>query len=116
MKLPAMFDQNPSHTFDKIVKKLITLSKLDVDPKCQGHSRNQKVMTWGTHNMPPKKKLSIGSLSNWCNADADNSKTICQPPPYGGRHNNLSAITDIFTIAVESVPDTLLYQNISIFL
>ena len=24
MKLPAMFDQNPPHTFDKIVKKLIT--------------------------------------------------------------------------------------------
>ena len=24
MKLPAMFDQNPHHTFDKIVKKLIT--------------------------------------------------------------------------------------------
>ena len=23
-KLPAMFDQNPPHTFDKIVKKLIT--------------------------------------------------------------------------------------------
>ena len=24
MKLPAMFDQNHPHTFDKIVKKLIT--------------------------------------------------------------------------------------------
>ena len=24
MKLPAMFDQNPPHTFEKIVKKLIT--------------------------------------------------------------------------------------------
>ena len=24
MKLPAMFDQNRPHTFDKIVKKLIT--------------------------------------------------------------------------------------------
>ena len=24
MKLPAMFDQNPPHTFDKIVKKLVT--------------------------------------------------------------------------------------------
>ena len=24
MKLPAMFDQNPPNTFDKIVKKLIT--------------------------------------------------------------------------------------------
>ena len=27
MKLPAMFDQNPPHTFDKIVKKLITTKK-----------------------------------------------------------------------------------------
>ena len=28
MKLPAMFDQNPPHTFDKIVKKLITKNAL----------------------------------------------------------------------------------------
>ena len=44
--------------------------------------------------MPPKKNLSRGSLSNWCdvdadadadaNDDADISKTICRPPPYGG--------------------------------
>ena len=66
------------------------LSKLDLDPKCQGHSRNQKLMTWRTKNMPPKKNLSRGCLSNWCNADADadedadSSKTICRPPPYGG--------------------------------
>ena len=69
------------------------LSKLDLDPKCQGHSRNQKLMTWGTKKMPPKKNLSRGCLSNWCDADADAdedadaSKTICRPPPYGGgRH------------------------------
>ena len=64
------------------------LSKLDLGPKCQGHSRNQKLMTWGTKNMPPKKNMSRGCLSNWCDADADSSKTICQPPPYrgGGRH------------------------------
>ena len=40
MKLPVMFDQNPPHTFDKIVRKLITtkmLSMLDLNPKCQGH-------------------------------------------------------------------------------
>ena len=45
-------------------------------------------MTWGTKNMPPKKNLSRGCLSNWCDADADedadSSKTICRPPPYGG--------------------------------
>ena len=60
------------------------LSKLDLDPKCQGHSRNQKLMAWGTKNMPPQKHLSRGCLSNWCDADADSSKTICRPPPYGG--------------------------------
>ena len=56
-------------------------------------------MTWGTKNMPPKKNLSRGCLSNWCDADADADadadvdavdadaeirKTICRPPPYGG--------------------------------
>ena len=63
MKLPAMFDQNPPHTFDKIVKKLITtkmLSKLDLDPKCQGHSRNQKPMTWGTKKHATQKKFEQG--------------------------------------------------------
>ena len=58
MKLLAMFDQNPPHTLDKIVKKLVTkktLSKLDLDPQCQGHSRNQKLMTWGTKTCHPKK-------------------------------------------------------------
>ena len=62
MKLPAMFDQNPSHTFDKIVKKLITqkmLSKLDLEPKCECHSTNQKLITWGTKNMPPKLKFEL---------------------------------------------------------
>ena len=35
--------------------------------------------------MPPKKNLSRGCLSNWCeDADAEISKTICRPPPYGG--------------------------------
>ena len=57
MKLPTVFDQNPPHTFDKIVKKLITtktLSKLDLEPKCQFHCKNQS-MTRGTKNMPPNK-------------------------------------------------------------
>ena len=44
------------------------LSKLDLDPKYQGHSRYQKLMSWGTKTMPPKKNLSRGSLSNWCDA------------------------------------------------
>ena len=43
MKLPVMFDENPPHTFDKIVENRLqqkTLSKLDLEPKGQGHSRN----------------------------------------------------------------------------
>ena len=47
------------------------LSKLDLDPKCQGHSRNQKLMTWGTKKMPPQKNLSRGSLSNCCDAEEE---------------------------------------------
>ena len=64
MKHPAMFDQNPPHNFDKIAKKLITtktLSRLDLDPKCQGNSTNQKLKTWGTKNAH-KKNLSRGAL------------------------------------------------------
>ena len=68
------------------------LSRLDLESKGQGHSKNQKPMPWGTKNMPPQKNLSRGSLSNWCDADvdadadgdADICKTICRPPPYGG--------------------------------
>ena len=58
------------------------LSKLDLDPKCQGHSRNQKLMAWGTKNMPPKTNLGIGCLSNWCDADADGNSST------GGQHNH----------------------------
>ena len=46
------------------------LSKLDLQPKCQGHSRNQKTMTRGTQTCRSKKNLSRGSLSYWCEADA----------------------------------------------
>ena len=53
MQLPAMFDQNPPHTFDKIVKKLVTTKNA---LKCKGHSRNQKLVTWVTKNMPPPQK------------------------------------------------------------
>ena len=55
------------------------LSKLDLEPKCQGHSRNQD-NNMGNKNMPPQKNLSRGSLRNWCDADADAvcSETICR--------------------------------------
>ena len=63
MKLLAMLDQNPPHIFDKIVKKLVqqeTLSKLDLDPKCQGHNRNQKLITLGTKKHATPKKFEQG--------------------------------------------------------
>ena len=63
------------------------LSRLDLDPKCHVHSRYQKLMTWGTKNMPSPQKIEQGSFSN-CDADAnadvdadadtDSSKTICR--------------------------------------
>ena len=39
IKLPAMFDQNPPHTFDKIVEKQITTKK-----RSQSLSPNVKVI------------------------------------------------------------------------
>ena len=57
MKLPAMLDQNHPKTYNKLVEKRIKpkmLSKLHLQPKCQGHSRNRKTMTLRTKNMPPK--------------------------------------------------------------
>ena len=80
MELSDMFDQNPPCTFDKIRENPFqrkTLSQLDLESKGQGHSKNQKPTPWGTKNIPPKKNLSRGSLSNWCDADADICKPIC---------------------------------------
>ena len=48
---PAMFHQNFAHTFDNIVDKQITrktTSKLDLEPKYQGLSTNQKTLTLET--------------------------------------------------------------------
>ena len=56
MRLPAMFDQNPPHTLDQIVGAHIPMKndlKLDLEPKCQGHSKNVKISIWGTKNMLP---------------------------------------------------------------
>ena len=43
-------------------------------------------MPWGTQNMPPKKNLSRGSLSNWCDADADTDRPPHTTGGGGGRH------------------------------
>ena len=41
--------------------ELKTLSKLDLDPRCQGHGRNQNL---GNKKHATQKKI-CGSLSNW---------------------------------------------------
>ena len=46
------------------------LSRLDLESKGQGHSKNLKPMPWGTKNMPARRNLSRGSFSNWCDPDA----------------------------------------------
>ena len=73
MKFSDTFDQNPPCTFDKIRETHSDEkhSQLDLESKGQGHSKNQKPMPWVTKNMPPKKNLSRGSLSYWCDADVD---------------------------------------------
>ena len=78
------------------------LSQLDLESKGHGHSKNQKPMPWGTKNMPPKKNLSRGSLSNWCDADADTEADISKtmrhrrPHPTGGPHNYIIQNKKIF--------------------
>ena len=57
IKLPAMFDQTPTNSFDKIVKNHITKK----NTQSLTLSRNVKArfiveiktMTWGTENMAP---------------------------------------------------------------
>ena len=56
-----MFDQTPPHTLDKIMAKLVPIKhnlKVDLQPKGQGYSKKQKIITQETKNMPPLKKLS----------------------------------------------------------
>ena len=55
IKLPTMFDQNPLHTFDKIVKKLITtktLSKLTL-------GENVKVIAKISRYQPGEQKTCL---------------------------------------------------------
>ena len=60
MKLSHMFDPYPLHTSDKIVVKHIsvkeTLSKLDHEPKCQGLSKNKKIINLKHKHATPKKQ------------------------------------------------------------
>ena len=64
MKLSDMFDPISLHTSYKIVVKHIsvkeTLSKLDLENKCRGHSKNQKTITCQTKN------AEQGLRGKWC--------------------------------------------------
>ena len=60
------------------------LSKLDLEPKCQGHNRNQKLMTWGTKNMPSKKNLRRGALVTGVTPTPTAVKQYVDPNPMGG--------------------------------
>ena len=66
--------------------------------------------------MPPKKKLSRGCLSNWCDADADadadSSKTILlsRPPPYRGVDIIIPAFDRIYIITI--ISGTCMYVNV----
>ena len=58
MKLLDIFDQTPPHTLDKIMAKLVPIkmvSRLDLQPKGQGHSKKRKDNNPGNKNMPPLK-------------------------------------------------------------
>ena len=49
------------------------ISKLNLQPKAQGHSKKQKIINkLGNKNMPPLKKLSMDSL-------VTDVQLICQP-------------------------------------
>ena len=47
-------------------------SKLDLESKDQGHSKNQKTMPHGPTNMPTTKNMRRDSPSYWCPNDRSN--------------------------------------------
>ena len=67
MKLSDKFEPNSMYTSDKIVVKHIsmkeTLLKLDTEPNCQGHSKQQNNKQ-GNKNIPPLNKQRRDSLGN----------------------------------------------------
>ena len=48
MKLFDMFDQTPPHTLDEIIVPIKMISKLNLQPEGQGHSKKQKIITQET--------------------------------------------------------------------
>ena len=79
MKLSDKFDPNQMYTFDKIMVKHIsvneTLLKLDLEPKGQGHSKqqNNKHDKQGNKNITPLNKQSKALLGN-CSANDESNR------------------------------------------
>ena len=75
MKLSDTSDPNQMYTSDKIVVKHIsvkeTLLKLDLEPKYQGHSKQQNNKQ-GNKNIPPLNKWSKALLGNCSATDESN--------------------------------------------
>ena len=75
MKLSDKFHPNQMHTSDKTVVKHIcvkeTLLKLDLEPKGQGHSKQQNNKQ-GNKNIPPLNKQSKALLGNCSVTDESN--------------------------------------------
>ena len=75
MKLSDKFDSNQMCTSDKIVVKYIsvkeTLLKLELEPKGQGHGKQQKNKQ-GNKNIPPLNKQSKALLGNCSATDKSN--------------------------------------------
>ena len=75
MKLSDKFDLNQMCTSDKIVVKHIsvkeTLLKLELEPRGQGHSKQQNNKK-GNKNIPPLNKQSKALLGNCSVTDESN--------------------------------------------
>ena len=75
MKLSHMFHPSPMYSSDKMMVKHIsvkeTLLKLDLEPKGQGHSKQQNNKQ-GNKNIPPLNQQSRDSLGIFCATDESN--------------------------------------------
>ena len=75
MKLSNKFDPNQMYAPDKILVKHIsvkeTLLKLELEPKGQGHSKQQNNKQ-GNKNIPPPNKQSKALLGNCIATDESN--------------------------------------------
>ena len=71
IKLSDTFAQNPPCTFDKIRETHPNEKRLTLRAKVKVIAKIKMQCPGEQKNMPSKKYLSRGSLSNWCDADAD---------------------------------------------